>query len=98
VLLPVLLVAGIWLGGHPAWLPGFARDVLVDDSDAQVYEEALDVIARDYYRPVDRRKLLNPVARRGRALARRPVLGPTSLRATTTPSRSPRTAASRGSA
>jgi carboxyl-terminal processing protease len=59
VLLPVLLVAGIWLGGHPSTLPGFARDALVDDGDAQVYQEALDLIQRDYYRKVDRDRLLN---------------------------------------
>ena len=59
VLLPVLLVAGIWLGGHPTVLPGFARDALVDDSDAQVYDEAIGVIQRDYYRPIDRGKLLD---------------------------------------
>jgi carboxyl-terminal processing protease len=59
VLLPVLLVAGIWLGGHPSTLPGFVRDAFVDDGDAQVYEEAVDLIQRDYYRKVDRERLLN---------------------------------------
>ena len=59
VLLPVLLVAGIWLGGHPSHLPGFARDTLVADEDAQVYEQALDLIQRDYYRGVDRDRLLD---------------------------------------
>jgi carboxyl-terminal processing protease len=59
VLLPVLLVAGIWLGGHPSNLPGFARDTLVADEDAQVYEEAIDLIKRDYYRGVDRDELLD---------------------------------------
>jgi carboxyl-terminal processing protease len=59
VLVPVLLVTGIWLGGHPSVLPEFARDKLVDDGDAQVYEEALDIIKRDYYRNVDREQLLD---------------------------------------
>jgi carboxyl-terminal processing protease len=59
VVLPVLLVAGIWLGGHPDALPGPVRDVLVDDGDAQVYREALGIIERDYYRSVDERDLLN---------------------------------------
>jgi carboxyl-terminal processing protease len=58
-LLPVLLVAGIWLGGHPEWLPGFARDALVQDSDGRLYEEALDVIGQHYYRGVDREKLVD---------------------------------------
>jgi carboxyl-terminal processing protease len=59
VLVPVLLLAGIWLGGHPNSLPGFVRDKLVDDGDAQVYEEAVDIIQSDYYRGVDRDQLLD---------------------------------------
>src|SRR5215210_6157846 len=59
VLVPVLLVTGIWIGGHPGVLPEFLRDRLVDDGDAQVYEEAVDIIGRDYYRGVDRDQLLN---------------------------------------
>jgi carboxyl-terminal processing protease len=59
VLIPVLLLAGIWLGGHPSVLPGVVRDRLVDDGDAQVYEEAVDIIQRDYYRGVSRDQLLD---------------------------------------
>ena len=59
VLVPVLLVTGIWLGGHPSVLPSAVRDQLVDDGDAQVYEEAVDIIKRDYYRNVDRDQLLD---------------------------------------
>src|SRR3712207_1936413 len=58
-LLPALLVLGIWLGGHPEWLPGFARETLVADSEGRLYDEALDIIEEDYYRPVDRRRLVN---------------------------------------
>jgi carboxyl-terminal processing protease len=59
VLLPLFLVAGVWLGGHPENLPGFARDALVGDSDGRLYEEAVDAIAENYYREVDRDKLLD---------------------------------------
>ena len=59
VLLPLLLIGGIWLGGHPDVLPGPLRDSLVDDSEGRVYEEAIDTLARDYYREVDRERLLN---------------------------------------
>ena len=59
ILLPVLLVAGIWLGGHPESLPDPVRDVLVADTDGRIYEEAIDTLARDYYREVDRKELLN---------------------------------------
>jgi carboxyl-terminal processing protease len=53
------LIVGIWWGGHPKELPTFIRDALVDDSNARVYEEALDVIDADFYRRVDRDALLN---------------------------------------
>ena len=59
LLVPFALVFGIWAGGHPDGLPSFVRDALVEDSDGRVYEEAIDTIANDYYRKVDRKKLLN---------------------------------------
>ena len=59
ILLPVLLVGGIWLGGHPDVLPEPVRDTLVADTDGRIYEEAIDTLARDYYREVDRKKLLD---------------------------------------
>jgi carboxyl-terminal processing protease len=57
--LPVLLVVGIWLGGHPTYLPDPVRDLLVDDEDAQLYEEAMDILEDDYYKDVDRSKVVN---------------------------------------
>lgn len=57
--IPLALVLGIWLGGHPDWLPGFARETLVADSDGRLYEDAIDTIERDYYRDIDRDALLN---------------------------------------
>src|SRR4051795_745462 len=59
VLAPLALVLGIWLGGHPDFLPGFPRGTLVADSDGRQYEQAVDTIERDYYRKVDRKALLN---------------------------------------
>ena len=59
VLLPVLLVGGIWLGGHPDNLPDPLRETLVADTEGRVYEEAIDTLERDYYRKVDRKKLLD---------------------------------------
>src|SRR3954447_9710285 len=58
-LIPVALILGIWLGGHPDALPGFARNALVADSNGRSYEEAVDTIERDYYRKVDRKQLLD---------------------------------------
>jgi len=59
VLAPLLLVLGIWMGGHPDALPGFARDALVDDSEGRLYDEALDTIAENYYREVDKDELFD---------------------------------------
>jgi carboxyl-terminal processing protease len=59
LLVPVLFAGGIWLGGHPDTLPDPVRDVLVADSEGQVFDEAIDTLERDYYREVDRGKLLD---------------------------------------
>jgi len=59
LLVIVALVVGIWAGGHPDVLPGFARDTLVGDSDAQVFAEALDKISADYYKKVSREDLVD---------------------------------------
>ena len=58
VLVPVLFVAGIWLGGHPSRCPGPCATLLVDEQTATL-NEGLDVIEQDYYRKVDRDKLVD---------------------------------------
>jgi carboxyl-terminal processing protease len=58
VLLPVLLlVLGIWLGGHPNKLPGFVRNAFVANHETQVVNEAIEKVAHDYYRPVPKSSL-----------------------------------------
>jgi carboxyl-terminal processing protease len=52
VLAPVLLVAGLWLGGHPEDLPGFARNAFVVNHQTLVVDEAIQRIEREYYRPI----------------------------------------------
>jgi carboxyl-terminal processing protease len=52
VVLPLLLVLGIWLGGHPRWLPEPIADALVASKDRRVTLDALDTIHDRYYRPV----------------------------------------------
>jgi carboxyl-terminal processing protease len=59
VVAPLMLVVGIFLGGHPSALPDFIRDPLVDDGQGRVYEEATDRIAADYYKKVSQEKLLD---------------------------------------
>jgi len=57
-LLPVLLVLGVWLGGHPSVLPYPVRDLLVQE-DLDTIDDALDIIEADYYRPVKRSQLVD---------------------------------------
>jgi carboxyl-terminal processing protease len=59
VLAPVLLVLGVWLGGHPEHLPGFARRTLVAEHDTRVVNEALGMMTKDYYRPLREAQLAN---------------------------------------
>ncbi len=58
VLLPVFLVAGVWIGGHPNVLPGPLRDAFID-SNQRTLDQGLDIIERDYYRPISREDLVN---------------------------------------
>lgn len=53
-----LLGLGIWLGGHPAKLPEFLRDRLVDDA-AGLNVEATELIQDNYYRRVGSEELTN---------------------------------------
>ncbi len=55
----VVLLLGIWIGGHPSWVPGPLRSAFVDDSNGRLVQEAMDLLARDYYRPINRTQLTN---------------------------------------
>ncbi|HLB21723.1 MAG TPA: S41 family peptidase [Solirubrobacteraceae bacterium] len=57
--LPILLILGVYLGGHPEDLPSFARSALVADHETRVVNEAINRIASDYYRPIAKGKLTN---------------------------------------
>ena len=57
--LPILLILGVYLGGHPEDLPGFARNAFVADHETRVVNEAINRIASDYYRPVAKGRLTN---------------------------------------
>lgn len=58
VALAAFLCLGIWLGGHPAHLPGFLREHLVG-TPAGLSAEAAEVIEDNYYRPVGETELGN---------------------------------------
>ncbi|HWX75028.1 MAG TPA: S41 family peptidase [Solirubrobacteraceae bacterium] len=53
----IILLVGVWLGGHPEDLPSFARSLFVADHQTRVVDEAINRIASDYYRPVGKRRL-----------------------------------------
>jgi carboxyl-terminal processing protease len=55
----LVLLLGIWLGGHPSWLPSPLRNAFVDDSNGRLTDQVLDLLTRDYYRKVSRSQLLN---------------------------------------
>jgi carboxyl-terminal processing protease len=59
VMLPILLVVGIWLGGHPEDLPAFARSTFDANHQTQVVDEAISHISSDYYRPIGKSQLAN---------------------------------------
>jgi carboxyl-terminal processing protease len=59
VLCIILLLAGIYAGGHPSGLPGFLRDPLVGDQDTRVVTEAIDRVNKTYYRKIPKKDLSN---------------------------------------
>jgi carboxyl-terminal processing protease len=59
VLALLLLALGIWLGGHPGWLPSGLRSFFVDETNGRLMQDALNVIKRDYYRPVNTTQLVD---------------------------------------
>jgi carboxyl-terminal processing protease len=55
----VVLAVGVWLGGHPSWLPSSLRNAFTADSQGRLVNQALDILSRDYYRPINRNALIN---------------------------------------
>ncbi len=56
----LVLAIGIWLGGHPSWLPSPLRSAFVDNgNNGQLMNQALNIIEKDYYRQVSRTQLVN---------------------------------------
>ncbi len=52
VVMPLLLVLGIWLGGHPRWLPEPIADAIVGNEGRRVTLDALDILEDRYYRRI----------------------------------------------
>jgi carboxyl-terminal processing protease len=56
----IVLLIGVWFGGHPSWLPGPIRSAFVSQSqDDKLINQVLGLIEKDYYRKVDRSDLIN---------------------------------------
>jgi carboxyl-terminal processing protease len=56
----LLLLIGVWFGGHPSWLPAPLRDAFVSKTaNERLVQTTLDLIAKDYYKKVDTKVLLN---------------------------------------
>jgi carboxyl-terminal processing protease len=53
----LILVLGVWLGGHPSWLPSGLRGTFTDDSNGQLMQDVLHILQRDYYRPISASQL-----------------------------------------
>jgi carboxyl-terminal processing protease len=55
-----VLLAGIWLGGHPGDLPSLVRGSFFESGRKEpVTEQALNILATRYYRPVNRSSLVD---------------------------------------
>jgi carboxyl-terminal processing protease len=65
VALVVALVAGVWLGGHPSWIPSSIRGTFSDQGGPKIVNEVLGDLSKDYYRPVDQNGLMNLVVNKG---------------------------------
>lgn len=59
VLVLGLLSLGLFLGGHPEDLPGFARGAFVASTgESALLDEAIETVHHDYYRPIPDSKLV----------------------------------------
>jgi carboxyl-terminal processing protease len=53
----LILGIGVWLGGHPGWLPTGLRSFFVDETNGRLVQDTLNLIKTDYYRPVSTNQL-----------------------------------------
>jgi carboxyl-terminal processing protease len=59
VVVLAVFVLGLWVGGHPSWLPSGIRDAFDDNSPPPLVNTVLNAIDQDYYRKVSRGQLIN---------------------------------------
>jgi carboxyl-terminal processing protease len=59
VALAVVLLLGVWLGGHPSWIPSGLRGTFEDQGGPQIVNEVLGELSKNYYRKINRNDLIN---------------------------------------
>ncbi|HWI21878.1 MAG TPA: S41 family peptidase [Baekduia sp.] len=57
LLVPLMLVVGIWIGANPRDLPGPVRDVVGYDDSQRAISDAIDVVHDRYYRELSDKEL-----------------------------------------
>src|SRR5579863_10204483 len=92
----IVLVVGIWWGGHPNDLPGFLRGAFVANPHDTIISEALSDIQQNDFRRVGRGGLINGAITGAVASLGDPTRR-TRRRLSSTPSTTPRPSTSRGS-
>jgi carboxyl-terminal processing protease len=56
----IVLLVGVWFGGHPSWLPGPIRSAFVSQGNSdKLVNQVLGLIQNDYYRKVARSDLVD---------------------------------------
>ncbi|MEA2146797.1 MAG: carboxyl-terminal processing protease [Solirubrobacteraceae bacterium] len=55
----VILLVGVWLGGHPSVLPGPLRGTFFQDNPNRLENQVLGSLTRNYYRPLNRSALID---------------------------------------
>jgi carboxyl-terminal processing protease len=55
----LVLLIGVWLGGHPGWLPPPLRSAFVSQPPESQVDRVLSLLSKEYYRPLDTRTLVD---------------------------------------
>jgi len=55
----IVLVIGVWLGGHPGWMPSPIRNAFVNQNQDPLVNQVLGLLQQDYYRPLNRADLVD---------------------------------------
>jgi carboxyl-terminal processing protease len=54
-----VLILGIYLGGHPSWIPSGLRSTFAPSSGDQIVNEVIGDLQKNYYRKLNRNDLIN---------------------------------------